>query len=57
MRGIRESIKQDKFPQFIKDFMDCMFPDKDYPAWVVDALRSVNVNLETSDNKENKEVT
>ena len=45
MRHIRESIKEDKFPQFVKDFMVRMFPDSCYPEWVLTALTSVNIDL------------
>lgn len=55
MRDIRESIKQDKFPEYIKTFMVRMYPKKDYPTWVIEALQSVNVNLESSN--QNKEKT
>lgn len=46
MRGIRESIKQDKFPEFIRNFMSIIYPNSDYPSWAVEALKSVNVELE-----------
>lgn len=46
MRGIRESIKKDKFPEFIQDFMSQMYPESNYPLWAVEALKSVNVELE-----------
>ena len=45
MRGIRNSIKNDQFPQFVQHFFLNMFPDKNYPPWAVDALASVNVHL------------
>ena len=48
MRGIRESIKQDKFPEFVRTFMSRMYPDRTYPSWVVAALRSVNIELKSS---------
>ena len=47
MRDIRESIKQDKFPEFIQGFMKMMFPDKSYPDWAVNALASVNIILDS----------
>jgi queuine tRNA-ribosyltransferase len=47
MRGIRESIKQDKFPEFLNNFMSQMYPSNNYPSWVVDALKSVNVELQS----------
>lgn len=48
MRDIRQSIKQDKFPEFVQGFMTRMFPDKAYPAWARNALASVNIFLDTS---------
>ena len=45
MRSIRESIKVDKFPDFVRSFMLLQFPDRQYPEWAVDALSSVNITL------------
>ncbi|XP_071111660.1 queuine tRNA-ribosyltransferase catalytic subunit 1-like [Haliotis cracherodii] len=45
MKGIRESIIEDKFPEFIKEFFRRYFPKGDYPAWTVEALAKVNVSL------------
>ena len=47
MRDIRESIKKNKFPEFVKGFMSKMFPDKSYPDWAQKALASVNIHLDT----------
>lgn len=60
MRDIRESIKQDKFPEFVQGFMKRMFPDKNYPDWAKNALASVNIFLDshqTSDSKQEKLLT
>ena len=57
MRDIRESIKQDKFPEFVQIFMKTMFPDNSYPDWVVNSLASVNIILDscqTVDRKQEK---
>ena len=57
MRDIRESIKQDKFPEFVDRFMKRMFPDNIHPDWAKDALASVNIflnNQETVNSKEHK---
>lgn len=57
MRDIRESIKQDKFPDFVQGFMKTMFPDNSYPDWAVNALASVNIILDshqTDDSKQEK---
>lgn len=45
MRNIRESILKQKFPEFIQDYMLCLYPLKNYPTWIVDALKSVNITL------------
>ncbi|XP_067001885.1 queuine tRNA-ribosyltransferase catalytic subunit [Anabrus simplex] len=45
MKSIRESIKVQKFPEFVRSFMLGMFPDKNYPQWIVDALNAVNIKL------------
>jgi queuine tRNA-ribosyltransferase len=45
MSDIRNSIMQDSFPDFIRNFFSTMFPDKNYPSWAVDALSSVGVIL------------
>ncbi|ESP03247.1 hypothetical protein LOTGIDRAFT_205064 [Lottia gigantea] len=45
MKRIRESILKDEFPVFIQTFFTTMFPNKQYPIWAVNALKSVNVTL------------
>ncbi|XP_063423142.1 queuine tRNA-ribosyltransferase catalytic subunit 1-like [Mytilus trossulus] len=45
MKCVHDSIKEDKFPQFIKAFFVQQFPNKDFPQWAIDALDSVNVKL------------
>lgn len=42
---VRESIKNNRFPEFIKNFMTINYPDKNFPVWIIDALQSVNINL------------
>ena len=49
MRSIHNSILEDKFPQFIKNFFSEMYPNKDYPHWAIEALESVNVKLDCTD--------
>jgi queuine tRNA-ribosyltransferase len=44
MRDMREAIESDKFPEFVKTYMDELYPDEK-PKWIVDALKSVNVDL------------
>ncbi|KAK3087123.1 hypothetical protein FSP39_002020 [Pinctada imbricata] len=45
MRQVHQSIVDDKFPEFIRDFFLCLYPQKNFPSWAVDALKSVNVHL------------
>ncbi|XP_059607933.1 queuine tRNA-ribosyltransferase catalytic subunit [Phlebotomus argentipes] len=45
MSDIREAIQQDKFPDFVKDFMKEHFEGREVPQWIIDALRSVDVEL------------
>jgi len=45
MEGIRDSIKKNKFPEFVQEFMSTMYPNKDYPKWCIEALQSVNIDL------------
>lgn len=45
MRSIQQSIVEDRFPEFIRQFFNKQFPNKDYPEWAVDALKSVKVYL------------
>lgn len=45
MRSIRESIKKQEFPNFVRNFMAAAYPDKQYPSWVIDALSAVNISL------------
>ncbi|XP_073174829.1 queuine tRNA-ribosyltransferase catalytic subunit 1 isoform X2 [Lepidochelys kempii] len=47
MRSIRESIVEQRFPQFVRDFMRTMYGSRErYPPWAVEALASVNITLE-----------
>jgi tRNA-guanine family transglycosylase len=45
MRNIRENILKGTFVDFIFNFMDTMYPKKDFPVWATDALRVVNIDL------------
>ena len=45
MRTIRERIAQGTFVEFIYSFMDKMYPEKNFPAWITEALKAVNVDL------------
>ncbi len=46
MNDIRDSIKADEFPQFVKGFMKQQFADGDVPKWIVDALNEVGISLD-----------
>lgn len=45
MKDIRESIKIDKFPEFVKTFMQTYFKDQSTPEWIISALSKVNIQL------------
>ncbi|XP_034951761.1 queuine tRNA-ribosyltransferase catalytic subunit 1 [Chelonus insularis] len=45
MSDIRDSINDQKFPEFVKNYMLNLYPERNYPQWIVDALQSVNINL------------
>ena len=46
MSDLRESVRQDRFPTFVRDFFSANFEDKsEYPKWAVDALKTVNIGL------------
>lgn len=55
MRDIRESIKQDRFPEFVQGFMKTMFPDSSYPDWAVKALASINIILDSHQTNASKQ--
>ncbi|KAJ2682826.1 Queuine tRNA-ribosyltransferase catalytic subunit 1 [Coemansia sp. RSA 1285] len=48
MYGIRRAIICNRFPAFIRDFMKTRF-GKTVPLWIVDSLKSVNVDLTVPD--------
>ncbi|KAG6040937.1 hypothetical protein E4U41_006589 [Claviceps citrina] len=46
MREVRQSVIEDRFPAYIRQFFADLHKDKaDYPGWAVEALRRVNVDL------------
>jgi len=47
MSTMRQSIIDGKFEEFVQNFMLRMYPEKNYPQWVVDALSAVNLRLKT----------
>ncbi|KAF2138046.1 uncharacterized protein K452DRAFT_353281 [Aplosporella prunicola CBS 121167] len=46
MRSVREAIIEDRYPAFLNAFFNKLYPNKDFPAWVVGALGGVGVRLE-----------
>lgn len=46
MKLIRKSIEEQCFPEFVRKFMSNMYPSKEYPQWIVDALMAVNIHLD-----------
>lgn len=48
MRDIRQAIIEDRYPGFIRKFMQNRFGST-VPRWIVEALQSVNVDLTTSE--------
>lgn len=45
MKDIRESIKKQQFPEFVQNYMLDVYPDKNYPEWIINALQAVNITL------------
>lgn len=45
MRDIRESIIEQKFPQFVQNYMLGVYPDREYPTWIKEALEAVHIEL------------
>ncbi|KAJ1832390.1 Queuine tRNA-ribosyltransferase catalytic subunit 1 [Coemansia sp. RSA 2706] len=48
MRDIRTAIVEDRYPQFVRRFVQTRF-GKTVPRWVVEALQSVNIDLTVAD--------
>ena len=45
MSRIRQAIVEERFPDFIKNFVSIYFQDKEIPVWVSNSLASVNIHL------------
>ncbi|KAF5273583.1 hypothetical protein FQR65_LT04581 [Abscondita terminalis] len=45
MRNIRKNITANTYPQFVQKFMADLYPNADYPSWIVDSLKAVNIKL------------
>lgn len=42
---MRTSIIENRFPEFVKEFMIRYFKDKEIPEWIKPALQKVNIHL------------
>lgn len=47
MRNIRTSIKEGRFPEFVKDFLQTLYPERNYPDWACEALAAVNIDVKS----------
>lgn len=47
MNTMRTHIENDTFPSFVIKFMEELYPNKDYPSWIINALQAVNIKLNT----------
>ena len=47
MSQARQAIKEDRYPQFVKDFFQTLYhgDSSRYPLWAVDALKTVAIDL------------
>ena len=45
MKNIRTAISEDKYPDFVRQFVKSNFPNGDYPTWAVNALKHVGINV------------
>lgn len=45
MRDIRKSIEQQRFPEFIQEFMHRHYQHEPIPVWIRESLKAVNVDL------------
>jgi len=46
--GMREAIREQRFPAFVRAFMAVVHPDGCYPTWLVDALEYAGIPLRSS---------
>lgn len=50
MQRIRESIAENRFPEFVKNFMKNLYKSEPVPKWIVEALGAVSIQLEPQNN-------
>ncbi|XP_001357017.2 queuine tRNA-ribosyltransferase catalytic subunit [Drosophila pseudoobscura] len=55
MRGMREAIERDEFPQFVSDFMGRHFGKDPIPTWIRQALKAVNIELPADEEKQDQQ--
>lgn len=50
MQSIRDSIKNDRFPEFVRAFLQKRYTEADQsmPEWIIEALASVGIFLPSS---------
>lgn len=46
MRGMREAILEQRFPEFVKEFLAKQYPDANAPSWALDALEAAGIPLD-----------
>ena len=44
-KRMRQAIRDDVFPEFVRGFFQKWYPRGDWPQWCYDALAQVNINL------------
>lgn len=44
-RGIRQAITEQRFPEFVRDFLRRTYPAGDVPAWAVEGLRMAGIHV------------
>ncbi|GIL72230.1 hypothetical protein Vretimale_296 [Volvox reticuliferus] len=47
-REIRTAIEEQRFPEWVRSFLQTMFPKGDVPGWVQDAMAAADISLEGS---------
>eukprot|EP00281_Chroomonas_sp_CCMP1168_P019755 CAMPEP_0206225354 /NCGR_PEP_ID=MMETSP0047_2-20121206/7503_1 /ASSEMBLY_ACC=CAM_ASM_000192 /TAXON_ID=195065 /ORGANISM="Chroomonas mesostigmatica_cf, Strain CCMP1168" /LENGTH=154 /DNA_ID=CAMNT_0053648349 /DNA_START=62 /DNA_END=523 /DNA_ORIENTATION=+ len=45
MKRAREAISAGRYPQFVQEYFEKVYPKHDYPWWCVQALREVGIEL------------
>ena len=45
MAKSREAIKDGRFPDFVAEFMEALYPSREYPQWAENAFNSVGIKL------------